>query len=149
MFYDLKEGADICKPYIAFYGGWWDMAGLAVFNFAKLYTSGEMPDSVIDDALTVVVMVFVFRSMYALVQYFPYGRKGRTVWYPLAEVIAIIIVMNTIGNVLTFLDLDFFHEIWRGILFVAVVRAVMSFFIFGQNFINLAASFFASKFRRQ
>lgn len=147
--FDLKEGADKCKPYIAFYGGWWDMVGLAVFNYAKLYTSGAMPDSFLDEALTVVTMVFIFRSMYALVQYFPYGRKGRTVWYPLAEVIGIIIVMNTIGNVLRFLDLDFFHEIWRGVLFVAVIRAVMSFFVFGQNLINLVGGFFTSKFKRQ
>lgn len=143
MLFDFHESSKAFSPYIAFMGGWWDLVILGVINEVKQTTymagqSGEMnPDLFLHDALTLFVVYFVFRSMYALCRYFPYGRRGRTFWYPVAEAVGIFLVFNVLRTLSSAIDSSFITDIIQAIVLIGLLRLIMSSFILMQNLLNM------------
>lgn len=155
MLFDLNQSLKSYAPYLAFKGGWWDMVLLGVLNEVKQITyngkeAGTInPDLLIHDVLTLLVVVFALRSMYALQQYFPYGRRGRTLWYPVVESIGIFFAVNLLAKFSSIVDVFFIKDIVQAVALIGLLRVIMSISIFTQNLFNATFSNIAQKVRHR
>lgn len=87
--------------FLAYWGGWWDIAlFMALSVVAELPFVDDFP-APITDLLPFLFLLFLIRAIYALHEYFPYGRKGRTVWYPLSEAVGLFILVMFLEPVFT------------------------------------------------
>lgn len=87
-------------PIVSVRCGWWDsvFAELTILFSIELKRSMVTPDlpaftypptHPLEYLLDVLYVFFFLRTIYAIHQYFPYGRRGHTFWYPIAESIVI------------------------------------------------------------